>query len=301
MIFTNSLLLQYSRQFTWGDENRNKIVNFMMEDYESQREDSILDFGCGNGIITRILADKSDGFHIVGADIQKELIEEAQREQDFFKGKRKVEYITKDLKDVSTMDSYDLVYSHFFLVDCMLPELMFRNMLTLLKKGGRLCCFEPIYQIDGLNMYLPFLSATDKAALMEIQKYILLEIPRKKGIKRDFATQLAELFLKNNLTNIKIELITSYEIIHKYSFERKRYIVLNSNRLLKSKDNYKNQLYTNPLFSQLSELQRKNLFEIEVKIAEMVIKNPEYIFNSCCFMCGQMMAIRGNKEVKVYD
>lgn len=232
---------------------------------------------------------------ILGADIQESLIKEAKIRLGQSLIKTNVNYLLKNLADVSGMEQYNLVYSHFFLVDCALPESMFQNMYALVKEGGTLCCFEPIYQTDGLNMYLPFLGEEDKSALLDIHRDLLINIPGSKGLERDFAIKLPDLFIKNHLADIKIDLISSFEIAYQYTSQRKRYILLNSNKLLKSKDKFREVLAASPLYSGLSEDKRNRLFELEVKIAERIVKDTKSVFSSCYFTAGQMLAVKGIK------
>lgn len=103
---------------------------------------SILDLGCGEGFYTRKFKQKG-AIGIVGIDISEKLIEMARQEEA-----RKplgIEYIVRDVLELDTIGSFDLVVASYLLNYARSKEellKMCQSIFANLKPGGRFVCLN---------------------------------------------------------------------------------------------------------------------------------------------------------------
>ncbi|SET34587.1 class I SAM-dependent methyltransferase [[Clostridium] polysaccharolyticum] len=288
MIFTDGTFLDLSRKFTWRNEDRRKIISFLKEELNDQSK-KVLEVGCGNGIITKSFAQQALNSTFIGIDIQGDLIDQARRECDL----ENLTYETVDFCKEEYENEYDVIYSHFLLVDCKQADKILENMYKALKIGGTICCFEPFYQTDGLNSYMPFLNEKEKSKLRELSRELLIDIPRKNGISRDYAASIPNRFYAMRLSHIEIEIIPTYELSEKYDVYRKRFILSQAKEIMKDRQAYREKIYTSKLYSQLTQEQLDDYCNIQLKIVEEIVSNPKAFFSYRIFSAGSMLAIKG--------
>jgi trans-aconitate methyltransferase len=94
-----------------------------------QPGERILDLGCGNGHLTRMIA--ASGAHVVGIDSSPEMLRAARREYP------EVEFILADARDFSFPDAFDAVFSNAALHWVLEAESAVRSISRALRPGGR--------------------------------------------------------------------------------------------------------------------------------------------------------------------
>ena len=104
----------------------------------------VLDLGCGEGYVSRLIADKQ--VEIVGVDFSKKLIDIARKRNT--PGKLSVADICKPL---SVGNNFDLVISSMVLMDIENLDMGFKNAYNALKPGGSLLIFvsHPAFTIPA--------------------------------------------------------------------------------------------------------------------------------------------------------
>ncbi len=93
----------------------------------------VLDFGCGTGNLTRLLADLvgPEGM-VVGVDPDPKRIKIAREKHSA----SNTTYIEGSIESIPG-DDYDIVYSNYVLMRCEDKEAVFKKMAQVLKKGGK--------------------------------------------------------------------------------------------------------------------------------------------------------------------
>lgn len=74
-----------------------------------RRGAKVIDLCSGTGIIPFILAGKTEASHIIGIEIQDEMVDMAKRSVSFNKLEEKIDFINKDLKDFEFLRNLDKV------------------------------------------------------------------------------------------------------------------------------------------------------------------------------------------------
>ncbi|HXG73631.1 MAG TPA: methyltransferase domain-containing protein [Candidatus Nitrosotenuis sp.] len=72
--------------------------------------DSILDLGCGTGILTRMIADKFPHSRIIGVDVSASYLEVAKRNSSQYKN---IEYVHQDAEQLSLGEKFDCIVSSY--------------------------------------------------------------------------------------------------------------------------------------------------------------------------------------------
>jgi len=121
----------------------------------------ILDAGCGQGYLCRLLAKK--GAKVTGVEPAKDFIQYAiERER---KEKRGIEYIEKDLSEFTELnEEFDIVVSNMVFMDIPDYQKAIHNCIRSLKKGG---CF--MFSISH-PCFFPD-AEWDKNPVVEIKEY----------------------------------------------------------------------------------------------------------------------------------
>lgn len=112
-------------QRDWGTE--------LIEELPLKGDESILDLGCGNGVITRELAKRVPYGHVVGIDSSPSMLEAAQA--------HKTENMELQLLDISEIEfdaDFDIVFSNAALHWVLNHEQLLRNVYSALKPRGLL-------------------------------------------------------------------------------------------------------------------------------------------------------------------
>ncbi|WP_437669164.1 class I SAM-dependent DNA methyltransferase [Sorangium sp. So ce131] len=104
---------------------------------------SILDVGCGTGVITRVLKQRG-ARRVVGLDISEGMLEAARCEEG--KSPLGVEYVQRDLIDAGAVGPFDIVTACFVLPHAASPEQLFamcKGVSEALSPGGRFVALQP--------------------------------------------------------------------------------------------------------------------------------------------------------------
>jgi malonyl-CoA O-methyltransferase len=94
---------------------------------------SILEIGCGTGILTAELADKFSSAQIYATDISRGMILESQKQ---LKSQQNIKWIAGDFRELSGLGKFDMVISSSSLHWITPLDTTFKKVLTLLKKNG---------------------------------------------------------------------------------------------------------------------------------------------------------------------
>jgi len=94
---------------------------------------SILEIGCGTGILTAKLADKFSLAQIYATDISRGMILESQKQ---LKSRQKIKWIVGDFRELSGLGKFNMVISSSSLHWIVPLRTTFRKIYGLLEKGG---------------------------------------------------------------------------------------------------------------------------------------------------------------------
>ena len=127
---------QFVRQAEWTKEFRNQTYRQV----GLTKAKKILEIGCGTGVITAELREKTDA-KIVAVDHNAKMIKEAK------KNVQDVEFLVADAADLSMNDkSFDFVISQYLFLWLSNPEVTLNEMVRVCKKRGYVIALaEPDY------------------------------------------------------------------------------------------------------------------------------------------------------------
>ena len=99
---------------------------------------SILDFGCGTGLLSGQFYDETD--HILGVDTSFEMLQMFQKKD----GDKKVKTILLDLRsqDLPGEESFDLILSSMAFHHLDKPEVVLEKLYARLSPNGRICIID---------------------------------------------------------------------------------------------------------------------------------------------------------------
>jgi ubiquinone/menaquinone biosynthesis C-methylase UbiE len=121
----------------------------LRRNYALQRDDSVLDIGCGMGETTRDAARTADGGSVVGVDNSAAMIDRA-RELTEADGLHNVTYVHADAQlHCFTSESFDVAISRFGTMFFSDPVAAFTNIAQALRRDGRLVMM--VWQAHELN------------------------------------------------------------------------------------------------------------------------------------------------------
>lgn len=125
----------------WNAQNYKDNFSFVPEYGEDvmslltvSRGSRVVDLGCGNGTLTRKLADR--GYSVVGIDASKEMIALAKAEYP------ELRFMQGDARTFRLPEQVDAVFSNavFHWIDAGQQETMVANLAAQLRTGGELVC-----------------------------------------------------------------------------------------------------------------------------------------------------------------
>ena len=127
---------QFVRQAKWTKAFRNQIYRQVGLD----KAEKILEVGCGTGVITAELREKTDA-KIIAIDIDERMINEAK------KNVQGVEFLVGDAADLSMNDkTFDFVISQYLFMWLSNTEVALEEMVRVCKKRGYVIALaEPDY------------------------------------------------------------------------------------------------------------------------------------------------------------
>ena len=111
-----------------------RLAEMIDHDFEPS---SILEIGCGTGVLTRLLLDIFPGTRICALDLSERMIEQARRYCGF---SRRVEWQVADAAGFAADHPFSLIISNCALHWVLPIERAFKNLAPQLEPGGQLIC-----------------------------------------------------------------------------------------------------------------------------------------------------------------
>jgi demethylmenaquinone methyltransferase/2-methoxy-6-polyprenyl-1,4-benzoquinol methylase len=122
---------------TFGKDRlwKNKIIN------QITGCDSILDLGCGTGILTRMIADKFPNSKIIGVDVSASYLEVAKRNSSRYQN---IKYVHQDAEQLSLVEKFDCIVSSYIPKYCDAKNLV-GVCIKHLKQQGKIVLHDFTY------------------------------------------------------------------------------------------------------------------------------------------------------------
>jgi ubiquinone/menaquinone biosynthesis C-methylase UbiE len=136
----------------------------------------ILDAGCGTGVVTRAIAQRSKGkSQVIGSDYSPALIDAARQKAREFKLDRQIEFQVNDIHSLDFEDGYfDMAIAHTVISHVADPEAAVKELHRVVKPGGVVAIF------DGDYASLTFAYPDDEFAKQfeEVFLHVIVNNPR---------------------------------------------------------------------------------------------------------------------------
>lgn len=140
--------LKNTRDLYYNDDYVSFLVNTV---WKITKPVHIVDFGCGYGYLGLLLMPLlPKGSKYTGIDSGETLLAEAR--ELFRLLPYETEFLEGDATEIELNDTYDIAICHAFLLHMSLPKTMLQKMIHLVKKGGKIICFEP-HWISNMSSY----------------------------------------------------------------------------------------------------------------------------------------------------
>ena len=178
---------RYKDQADWTKEVRETFF----KETNVKKDNLILEVGCGTGVIIEEFQ-KLGYSNIIGIDIDLDSL-------NFAKNKlNKINLIGADVHYLPfNSNTFDVVYCHYLLLWVCKPKKAIKEMVRILKSGGKLMIFaEPDY----------YLMENSSLKLNEIQNIQAISL-KKQGANPFFGHQLQDILIGSGLKNIYVDQI----------------------------------------------------------------------------------------------
>ena len=116
-----------------ASEHQKEWGNDLIAQMRLRGDETILDLGCGDGVLTERLAQSVPGGAVLGVDASRGMIETARRIE-----RENLRFIQMDINDLDFEEQFDIIYSNAALHWVKDHELLLKNSLRALKSGGRI-------------------------------------------------------------------------------------------------------------------------------------------------------------------
>ena len=138
---------KYTSDFSFVHQYGNSIIELI----EAEKNSFVLDLGCGNGALTKVLHEK--GYRVIGMDASKELLELARKNYPF------IEFVQGDAVSFTLSEPVDVVFSNavFHWIDKERQLDMLGCVYNVLKNGGQF-----VFEFGGHGNNQRILSALAK-------------------------------------------------------------------------------------------------------------------------------------------
>jgi len=108
-----------------------------------KRSDTVLDIGCGSGMVTRKIAEKV-GCRVIGVDRSEDCIQHANKRS---KNKKNIKFVVGSMENLPFMDNkFDVIIASHIIEHLKDPENALCEVRKKLKKSGRLIITTPNYK-----------------------------------------------------------------------------------------------------------------------------------------------------------
>lgn len=171
-----------------GQEHANIYRNFFTADYilkniAPQKNQTVLDFGCGVGRVASMLADKVN--EVVGVDSNESMITTARKK--FISGNNVHYELLTSLKIPFEKNYFDTAFSHWVFQHINDEEMIFwlQQITGALKPYGKIYLFEQIKKESASTAKHLFrspkhyLSLIEKAGLVTVSAFPVMRVPAR--------------------------------------------------------------------------------------------------------------------------
>lgn len=148
----------------WKKEIVNKIEN----------ADSVLDLACGTGILTRMIATKFPQSKIVGIDISKSYLNNAEK-----KSFSNIEFIHQDAEKMNLDQKFDYICSSYIPKYCN-PKILIKRCIDHLNSEGVIILHDFVYPTNSIVKMLweiEFVLLNFIGIFLPSWKYAFIELP----------------------------------------------------------------------------------------------------------------------------
>jgi SAM-dependent methyltransferase len=119
---------------------------------------SVLDVGCGTGLVTRMLKHRG-ARRVIGLDLSEAMLDAARAEEAIHP--LGVEYVLHDVVDAGALRPFDAVTASYVLPHASSPEQLFamcRGVFEALAPGGRFVAIQPndALEVNDPEFYSPY-------------------------------------------------------------------------------------------------------------------------------------------------
>ena len=118
---------KYTSDFSFVHQYGNSVIGLI----DAEESSTILDLGCGNGALSKVLYDK--GYIVKGIDASRELLDIAEKDYP------DIEFIQADATEFSLQEPVDIVFSNavFHWIDQERQQDMLKCVYNVLKENGQ--------------------------------------------------------------------------------------------------------------------------------------------------------------------
>jgi len=140
---------------------------------------SILDFGCGDGVFSRLIK-QFGASEVVGVDLSEKMIAACNKKEQL--ETLGIKYMIKDIRDMPKIDEFDIGVASFVLHFSETREQLFAmctNIFKNLKYGGKLFCVVGNPNFKGITDYSEYYYQIIRSPVMKDGDIITLNVFHK--------------------------------------------------------------------------------------------------------------------------
>lgn len=293
MILSSPQFLGLSRAVHFKPETLKKFLAFIGAENQFYR---ILELGCGTGFFTQLLQQRSPNAFITGLDVNIQSLDRAVDETSKLTSTKPTFVIGDAAQLPFRENTFDLVTSHFFYIDCPFPERVLQSAYAALTHGGQLCAIEPIYQIDMCNTFTTLLNETEQTQMQHIYRKILIEAPAKTHINRLIAPQLPSLFTQLGLMQITIETLTDFSFSQNLTGTQLEQQKQLARFALAAEAIDTTAIHRHPYMSSLTSEEITLLVQIQKRFLVMLAEDPDRYKSMGFFTTMSFLLVKGIKS-----
>lgn len=150
------------------------IRNKVLENARFVEGDTLLDVGCGDGLIALRALEKTRNSRVIFLDISQDLLDHARETVTWMGDLFRTQFVCASADDLSQIpsESVDVLTTRSVLIYVKEKQRSFEEFLRVLKPGGRISLFEPINRFgspEPLNQFWGY----DVSPVQEIAQKVL--------------------------------------------------------------------------------------------------------------------------------